>query len=59
MQWVDDHIPIFSDFTEGSIALVEIASERDLWLLEDAVEAGDFIHRIFLRVVRRRNGSLQ
>jgi hypothetical protein len=55
--WFEEYF--FSGYSEASRAFVDVVSERCLWLFKNPAAAGDFIHRIFLRTVRRRNASLQ
>ena len=58
-RYLDETTLPVGDYVEVSTALLEIACERYLDTHEDAVEAADFIQKVFRRVVERRNGSLQ
>jgi hypothetical protein len=58
-RYLDETTHPVSDYVVVSTALLEMACERYLDIHEDAVEAADFIQKVFRRVVKRRNGSLQ
>ena len=58
-RYLDETTNPVGDYVVVSTALLEMACERYLDTHEDAVEAADFIQKVFRRVVKRRNGSLQ